>query len=305
MAHYDCLIIGGGPAGLTAGLYACRAGLKTALLAGMYPGGQLATTHILEISPGFPEGIGGPDISALMERQATGNGLEILYEQAEYADIAESMKIIRTASGEHTARAVILCMGAEPRKLGVPREDEMRGRGVSYCATCDGAFFKDKVVAVVGGGDTACEEGAYLARVAKKVYMIHRRDRLRASAVVAQQVQTDSRVEMLWDTVVQSISGQDQVIGIAVRNVKNGADRQIALDGLFVAIGVIPRSELVRGIVELTEDGHVKTDRHMRTNVAGVYAAGDLRDTPLRQVVTAAADGAIAADAMSNYLLMN
>ncbi len=304
MAHFDCMIIGGGPAGLTAGLYACRAGLKTALLEGMYPGGQIATTHILENYPGFPEGIGGPDISALMEQQATRNGLEILYEQAESADVAGPMKTIRTAAGEHTARAVILCMGAEPRKLGLPRENELRGRGVSYCATCDGSFFKDKVVAVVGGGDSACEEGAYLTRMARKVYMIHRRDRMRASAVVAQRVVEDSRVEVLWDTVVESLLGEGLLNGLTVKNVKTGATRQIAVDGLFIAIGVIPRSELVRGAVELTDDGHVKTDRHMRTNLAGVYAAGDLRDTPLRQVVTAAADGAIAADALSGYLMM-
>lgn len=304
MAHYDCLIIGGGAAGLTAGLYACRAGLKTALLEGMFPGGQIATTHILENYPGFPDGVGGPDISALMEQQATRFGLEILYEQAEQADVASYTKIIRTSTAEHTARAVILCMGAEPRKLNIAREDELRGRGVSYCATCDGAFFKGKTVAVVGGGDTACEEAAYLARVCEKVYLIHRRDQLRASAVVAQRVTTDSRVETVWDSVVESIAGETEVTGITVKNTKTGVSREIALSGLFIAIGVIPRSELVRGSVDLTDDGHIKTDRHMRTNVAGVYAAGDLRDTPLRQVVTAAADGAIAADSVSEFLMM-
>lgn len=305
MAHYDCLIIGGGPAGLTAGLYACRAGLKTALLEGMFPGGQITTTHMLENYPGFPDGVGGADFGALLEKQATRFGLEILYDQVESADIGGPAKTIKTSGGEHTARAVILCMGAEPRRLGLPREDELRGRGVSYCATCDGAFFKDRTVAIVGGGDTACEEGAYLARMAKKVYLIHRRSDLRASAVVAQRVKTDNRVEILWDSVVDSIAGENEVTGIGVKNVTTGAVRDVALDGLFVAIGVIPRSDIVKDAIELTEDGRIKTDRHMRTNIAGVYAAGDVRDTALRQVVTAAADGAIAADAVSQYLMMS
>jgi thioredoxin reductase (NADPH) len=305
MSHYDCLIVGGGPAGFTAGLYACRAGLKTALLEGMFPGGQITTTHLLENYPGFPEGVGGPDFGALLEKQAARFGLEVLYEQAESADLAGDVKTIRTAAGEHTARAVILCMGAEPRKLGVPREDELRGRGVSYCATCDGAFFKGRTVAVVGGGDTACEEAAYLTRMAEKVYLIHRRDELRASAVVAQRVKTDARAEILWDSVVDAVLGESEVTGITLKNVKSGEARNVALSGLFVAIGVIPRSEIVKGVLDLTEDGRIKTDRHMRTNIAGVFAAGDVRDTALRQVVTAAADGAVAADSASQYLMRN
>jgi thioredoxin reductase (NADPH) len=303
MSHYDCLIIGGGPAGLTAGLYACRAGLKTALLEGMFPGGQITTTDRLENYPGFPDGIGGVDFGAIVAQQATRFGLEILYEQAEAADITGPVKTIRTSSGEHTARAVILCMGAEPRKLGLPNEEELRGRGVSYCATCDGAFFRDKKVAVVGGGDTACQEAAYLGRMAEKVYLIHRRGELRASGVVAQRVKSDDKVEILWDSVVEGINGDESVRGVTVKNVKTGEARGMALDGLFVAIGVIPRSGLVKGVVELTETGHIKTDRHMRTNIAGVFAAGDVRDTPLRQVVTACADGAVAADAASEYLM--
>lgn len=303
MSHYDCIIIGGGPAGLTAGLYACRAGLKAALLEGMFPGGQITTTDRLENYPGFPEGVGGADFGAIAEKQATRFGLEILYEQAEAADIAGPVKAIRTSSGEHTARAVILCMGAEPRKLGLPEEDRLRGRGVSYCATCDGAFFRGKKVAVVGGGDTACQEAAYLGRMAEKVYLVHRRDELRASAVVAQRVKEDEKVEILWDSVVDGIGGGEEVKGVKIKNVKSGEARDVELSGLFIAIGVIPRSDLVKGIVELTEAGQVKTDRHMRTNVSGVFAAGDVRDTPLRQVVTACADGAIAANEASEYLM--
>jgi thioredoxin reductase (NADPH) len=303
MSHYDCLIIGGGPAGLTAGLYASRAGLKTALVEGMFTGGQIITTDRLENYPGFPEGVGGADFAALIERQAARNGLEVLYEQAEAADVAGPVKTIRTSAGEHTARALILCMGAEPRRLGLPNEDALRGRGVSYCATCDGAFFRGKKVAVVGGGDTACQEAAYLGRMAEKVYLVHRRDELRASAVVAQRVKTDDKVEILWDSVVDGIDAGDAVNGVKIKNVKTGEARGVALEGLFVAIGVIPRSELVKDMVELTEAGQIKTDRHMRTNVAGVFAAGDVRDTPLRQVVTACADGAIAANAASDYLM--
>jgi thioredoxin reductase (NADPH) len=303
MSHYDCLIIGGGPAGLTAGLYACRAGLKAALLEGTFPGGQITTTHLLENYPGFPEGVGGADFGAIIEKQAARFGLTILYEQAEAADLAEPVKTIRTSSGEHTARALILCMGAEPRKLGLPDEDRLRGRGVSYCATCDGAFFKGKTVAVVGGGDTACEEGAYLSRMAEKVYLIHRRDELRASAVVAQRVKEDRKIEILWDSVVDGIGGGNAVNGVKIKNVKSGDAHDVALDGLFVAIGVIPRSDIVRGALDLTETGQIKTDRHMRTNIAGVFAAGDVRDTPLRQVVTACADGAIAANEASEYLM--
>lgn len=303
MSHYDCLIIGGGPAGLTAGLYACRSGLKTAMIEGMFPGGQITTTHSLENYPGFPDGVGGADFGALLEKQATRFGLEVLYEQAEAADITGDVKTIRTSGGEHTARSVILCMGAEPRKLGLAREDALRGRGVSYCATCDGAFFRGRTVAVVGGGDTACEDAAYLTRMAERVYLIHRRDELRASAVVAQRVKSDTHADIIWDSIVESILGENEVTGITLKNVKTGETGNVALNGLFIAIGVIPRSDIVKGVVELTEEGRIITDRNMRTNVPGVFAAGDVRDTVLRQVVTAAADGAIAADSASQYLM--
>jgi len=303
MSNYDCLIIGGGPAGLTAGLYASRAGLRTALLEGMFPGGQITTTDRLENYPGFPEGVGGADFATLVEKQAARSGLTILYEQAESVDITGPVKAIKTSSGEHTARTVILCMGAEPRKLGLSNEDALRGRGVSYCATCDGAFFKGKTVAVVGGGDAACQEAAYLGRMADKVFLVHRRSELRASAVVAQRVKEDSRIEILWDSVVDQIHGDNEVHGLSLKNINTGEARDVPLSGLFVAIGVIPRSEIVKGVIDLTETGQIKTDRYMRTNIAGVLAAGDVRDTPLRQVVTACADGAIAATAASEYLI--
>lgn len=305
MTVYDCLVVGGGPAGLTAGMYASRAGLKTAVMEGMFPGGQIATTPLLENYPGFPEGVNGADFGSMLEAQATRFGVEVLYEQAEKMELDGSIKRVHTASGVHEARTVILAMGATPRMLNLPREEELRGRGVSYCATCDGAFFKGRTVAVVGGGDTACEDGAYLTRMAEKVYLIHRRDTLRAAAVVARRVTGDPKVEPLWDTVVEELIGQENLSAIRVKNLKTGESRELAVDGVFVAIGVIPRSETVQGLVNITPDGYILTDSHMRTNLPGVFAAGDIRDTVLRQMVTAAADGAVAATAASEYLMTN
>ena len=303
MKQYDCLIVGGGPAGLTAGMYASRAGLTTAMIEGMFPGGQIITTQMMENFPGFPNGIGGPDFGALLEQQATGFGLEILYEQVESLELDEQVKTVRTNAGEYTAKAVILAMGAEPRKLGLPEEETLRGRGISYCATCDGAFFRGKTVAVVGGGDTACEDSAYLTRMAEKVYLIHRREELRAAAVTAQRVKQDNRVEILWNTVIKQVKGENAVSGLVLEDVTNGSQSEIAVDGLFIAVGVLPRTDIIKGKTDLTVDGYIKTDRHMRTNIAGVFAAGDVRDTVLRQVVTAAADGAIAATSVSEYLM--
>ncbi len=303
MATYDCLVVGGGPAGLTAGMYASRAGLKTAVLEGMFPGGQITTTPLLENYPGFPEGVNGADFGVLLERQATHFGVEVLYEQGEKLELDGPVKRVHTASGVHEARTVILCVGAEPRLLGLPQEEELRGRGVSYCATCDGAFFRDRTVAVVGGGDTACEDTAYLTRMAKKVYLIHRRDTLRASAIVAKRVTSDARVETLWDTVVEELVADDNLKAIRIRNVKTNESRELPVDGVFVAIGILPRTDLLRGQVELNRDGYIITDDRMATNIPGVFAAGDARDTVLRQMVTAAADGAIAATAASDYLM--
>ena len=303
MAHFDVLVVGGGPAGLTAGMYSSRGGLKTGLLEGMFTGGQIVTTPLMENFPGFPQGITGADFGVLIEQQSTRFGLEIIYEQAESMQLDGSIKIVKTSSGEHTARAVILCMGAQPTPLYLPREFEMVGRGVSYCATCDGAFFKGKKVAVVGGGDTACEEAAYLARICEKVYLIHRRDEFRAAAVVIQRVKTDNRVERLMDTVVESILGDNVVTGLKLKNVKSNLESQIEVSGFFIAIGVHPRSEAARGQVDMTDYGYITTDSHMRTNMSGVFAAGDVRDTYLRQVVTACADGAIAATAAGEYLM--
>ncbi|MDD3242833.1 MAG: thioredoxin-disulfide reductase [Eubacteriales bacterium] len=302
MAQYDCVIIGGGPAGFSAGLYACRAGLKTVLLEEMFAGGQIATTHLLENYPGFPQGVAGPDFGNLILEQAQRFGLEVRYESVQSAQLQGGSKKIVTDSSELTARTVILCMGAEPRKLGVEREDELRGSGVSYCATCDGAFFRGKEVAVVGGGDTACEDAVYLSRLAKKVYVIHRRDSFRAAAAVAQRVKDGDNIEILWDSQVTDIKGEKRVESLAVQQ-KHEGERDLPVEAVFVAVGTIPRSALVKDQVTLTEAGYIATDAKMQTSLEGVYAAGDVRDTVLRQVVTAAADGAIAATAASEYLM--
>lgn len=302
MAHYDCLIVGGGPAGMTAGMYASRAGLKTALLEAMFPGGQIVTTALMENYPGFPDGVSGAEFGTLLERQCTRFGLEVLYESAESMELAGDVKRVHTSGGEHTARAVILCMGAQPTPLKLKRELELVGRGVSYCATCDGNFFRGQPVAVVGGGDTACEDAAYLARICEKVYLIHRRPEFRAAAVVSDRVKTDSRVHLLMDSVVEDILGDTEVSGLRVKNVASGQLQDIQVRGLFIAIGVHPRTECVRGQVDLTDYGYIKTDARLHTSVPGVFAAGDVRDTYLRQVLTAAADGAVAATAVSEYL---
>lgn len=301
--HYDCIIIGGGPAGYAAGLYASRAGLNTLLFEEMFPGGQIATTHMLENYPGFPEGIPGPDFGGLVASQAQRFGLQTQFDTVESLALSEQPKRVQATTGQYTADTVILCMGAQPRRLGVDGEAEFRGSGVSYCATCDGAFFRDKTVAVVGGGDTACEDALYLARLAKKVYIIHRRDTLRAASTLQKRVLAEEKIELLWDSEVQDIQGAGQVQALSVHNNKAGEQRRVDVDAVFVAVGVTPRSELVTGQVALDDAGHIATDERMRTDIDGVFAAGDVRNGYLRQVVTACADGAIAATAASEYLL--
>jgi thioredoxin reductase (NADPH) len=287
---------------MTAGMYASRAGLKVAVLEGMFPGGQIVTTAMMENFPGFPQGVSGADFGMLLEQQCTRFGLELLYESAEEVELEGDVKRIRTAEGWHTARTVILCMGAQPTPLNLKRERELTGRGVSYCATCDGNFFRGRSVAIVGGGDTACEEAAYLSRICEKVYLIHRRAEFRAAAVVSDRVKVDDHVELLMDTVVEDILGDIEVSGLRIKNVATGKSSDLDVNGFFIAVGTHPRTDVVRGKVDLSSYGYIMTDAHMRTNVPGVYAAGDVRDTYLRQVVTAAADAAIAATAVSDYL---
>ena len=299
----DIIIIGGGLAGLTAGMYTKRAGLDTLLFEKMFTGGQAATTNLIENYPGFDDPISGPDFAMRIENHARKFGLEIQYDEIRELQLEGPVKKVLTDNKVYEAKAVILAMGAEPRKLGLDKEEEFRGRGVSYCATCDGAFFKDKDVAVVGGGDTAAEDALFLAQYVNKVYLIHRRDALRATKIIADRVLANEKIEKVWDSVVTGVYGDDKVTGIEVENVKTRAKKEIKLDGIFIAIGVIPNSELVQGKVEMNESNYILTDDSMRTNVPGVFAAGDIRQKPLLQLVTAAADGAIAAYSAQKYII--
>ncbi|MEL7608419.1 MAG: thioredoxin-disulfide reductase [Bacillota bacterium] len=291
----DIAIIGGGPAGLTAGLYAARSGLKSVLFEEVFVGGQAARTPRIDNYPGFAEGIDGATLGMNIEQQAMRFGLEIRYDPVSKLELKGDVKKIHTQDASLEARTVIIATGASPNKLGLEKEQELTGSGISYCATCDGAFFKGKAVAVVGGGDTAVSDAIYLARYASKVYLIHRRDKLRADEILQKAVLTEPNVELVFDSEVRSLLGEESLSGIMVHHKPTGDLKQIDVQGLFVAVGIRPRTDLVRDVLELTEDGYIQTDALMQTSIEGVYAAGDVRNTPLRQVVTAVADGAVAA----------
>lgn len=287
---YDVVIIGGGPAGLTAGLYAARAGLKAVLLEQMFAGGQASTTDRLENYPGFPGGIGGPELMMRFEQQAQEYGLEIRYDTVEALELAGEVKRARLSSGVVEARAAILCMGASRRTLNVPGEAELTGRGVSYCATCDGALYRDKEVAVVGGGDTAMEDALYLARLCRQVTLIHRRGELRASGSRADALRRETNVNILYHSQVERIEKAENGIRLHLNQ-----GRELLVSALFVAIGTQPETALLEGMGLTDEAGYVRAAEDTRTALPRVYAAGDLRKKPLRQVITAAADGAVAA----------
>ncbi|HWP21967.1 MAG TPA: FAD-dependent oxidoreductase [Candidatus Cryosericum sp.] len=290
----DIAIIGGGPAGLTAGLYAARGGADVVLYEELFPGGQIARTPMVENYPGFPDGIEGYAVGGRIQKQAEKFGLKIEYAGAIKLVLDLPEKQIILPDRVDTAKAVILCMGATARSLGIPREEELNGAGVSYCATCDGAFFKDMPVAVVGGGDTALSDALYLSRFCKSVTVVHRRDEFRASASLQNAAREKPNISFALSCVPVSFVADKKVEGLEIRDLKTNLTRVLPANGVFVAVGITPRTELVQGIVALTEGGSIITDEFMRTNLPGVYAAGDIRNTPLRQVITACADGAIA-----------
>lgn len=296
----DVIIIGGGPAGLNAALYASRAGLDTLLIEKMFVGGQAATTAFVDNFIGVGTGIGGPDLVMKMESQAKAFGAVISYEDVLHLDLDDDVKTVKTKKNEYKAKAVILAMGATPRKLGVSGEEKYTGRGVSYCATCDGAFYRGKDVCVIGGGDTAAEDAIFLSNLCNKVYLIHRRDSLRASKALQDAVFSKENIEMLWNTHVTEINGDDAVTSIMVAG---DTSTSIDVSGVFVAVGTVPTSELVYDKVELNDNQYIITDEKMHTNVEGVFAAGDIVEKPLRQIITAASDGAIAAYAAQEYIL--
>lgn len=298
----DIAIIGGGPAGLAAGLYAARGGAKAELFEALFSGGQAVKTHQIDNYPGFVDGVEGFALGAKLEQHAARFGLPIRYEQVQSLELDGPVKRIVLPGRTVEARTVILAMGAKPRTLGLPREQELTGSGVSYCATCDGAFFRDRAVAVVGGGDTAVSDALYLARFASRIYVVHRRDALRAARVLQDAAFAEEKIEFVWNSLPKALVGEQSVSGLTVEQVKTGEARTLDVAAVFVAVGIVPETALVKDQLALDAGGAIRTDAHLATSIPGVFAAGDIRTTPLRQVVTACADGAVAATRALDYL---
>ena len=299
---YDLVIIGGGPAGITAGIYAARAKLNVILFEKLVPGGQIIITDWIENYPGFPDGISGTDLINKMVEQAKRLGLKIESNEVLSLDLSQKIKKITLDGGEVNSHAVIIASGAHPKNLNVPGEDLFHGRGISFCATCDGPFYRDKTVAAVGGGDTAVQESIFLTKFAKKVYLIHRRDSLRATKILQERAFANDKIEFIWDSVVTGIKGTNGLEKIIVQNVKTKKDKELAVDGCFVWIGILPNTDFIKNELELDDYGFIITNDKMETSVPGVFAAGDGRKTPLRQVATAVGDAAIAAFSAEQYI---
>ena len=292
---HNMIIIGSGPAGLSAALYASRANLDPVIYTGMLLGGQVAQTHIVENYPGFPEGISGPDLVEAFQKQAERFGTRIEFDNVTALDLSERPFKVTTYGGEHYAKTLILTTGANPRKLEIPGEEEFIGRGVSYCATCDGHFFTDKDVVVVGGGDSAMEEGLFLTRYANSITVVHRRHELRAGKLMQQRAFNNPKVNFIWDTEITDIAGNGVVQSVKLHNKKSGEGTKLATDGVFIFIGHIPNTELYEGQLEMDELGYLVVDKYMQTKIPGVYAAGEVADSHFRQVITSAGMGAAAA----------
>jgi thioredoxin reductase (NADPH) len=301
---YDVVIIGGGPAGLTAGLYSSRAMLKTLLIEKGLPGGQVATTEFIENYPGFEEGITGAELSVKMETQAKKFGLEILQTTAQDIFLQEKIKkvVVSDNQQEYNAKSVILATGAHPKLLNIEGENQYRGKGVSYCATCDGAFFKGETIAVVGGGDSAVQEGVFLTRFADIVYIIHRRDKLRAEKILQERAFSNEKIKFIWDTVPIKIAGNDAVTALHTKNVKTGDESVLDVSGVFIYIGYLPNTEFLKGLVKLDDGNFIVADEKMRTSVPGIFAAGDVRANTIKQITTSVGDGAIASLSAEKYI---
>jgi len=295
------VIIGGGPAGLSAAIYAARAGLDPVVINGPEPGGQITTTSELENYPGFPGGIGGFDLMQKVTEQALSFDARLEYEIVEKVDFKKREFLIDTDMTNYQAEAVIIATGAEPRMLGLDRENELRGSGISYCATCDGAFFRNKEIAIVGGGDTALWEATFLTKFASKVYLLHRRDEFRGTKILGDRVKANEKIEILWNTEIKELTGENKLSGINVENNKTNEAYHIDLSGVFIAIGHKPRSGLFKDFIDIDQGGYIITDAKQQTSLAGVYAAGDVQDDVYRQVITAAASGAKAAMQIEKY----
>lgn len=300
--HRQVMILGGGPAGFTAALYAARADLKPLLVTGMTLYGQASQTNCIENYPGFPEGVGGSDLGQRLDDQAKRFGAEIIYDTVQCVNLQQRPFEVCLSSGNYTADSLIISMGADARKLGVPGEREFTGRGVSYCATCDGAFYKEKEIHMVGGGDSAIEEALFLTRFARSITVIHRRDQLRAGAILESRARSNPKIKFLWDTIVKEIIGADTVSHLLIENVKTGQQETIATDGVFISIGHNPNTAVLEGQLKLTVLGTIEIDNYMETSVKGVFAAGEIADPYFRQVVTSAGMGAAAAISATKYL---
>jgi len=302
MTVENVIIIGSGPAGLTAALYTARANLEPLVFTGNEIGGQVSITNEVENYPGFPEGLTGPELVEKFQKQAERFGARVEYAEVSEVDLDVQPFRVRSYDSEHEATAIIVATGASARKLGVPGEVDFTGRGVSYCATCDGFFFRNKDVVVIGGGDSALEEGVFLTKFASRVRIIHRRDQLRAGFALQERAKRNEKIEFVWDTIVTEINGNGAVESVQVENVKTGEVSTLNTEGVFVYIGHYPNSQLFKGVLEMDEHGYLITDRLTRTSLPGVFAAGEITDSVFRQVVTSAGEGCKAAIQVERYL---
>ena len=300
--HAKVLIIGAGPAGLAAALYAARAELEPIVLTGMTLGGQVSLTNIIENYPGFPEGLPGPELGELFKSQAERFGAKVVLDTATEVDFSDQPYKVKSYGSNYTCDVVIIATGANPRHLEIPGEEEFTGRGVSYCGTCDGFFFKDKEIVVVGGGDSAMEEGIFLTRFATSVTVVHRRDELRASPILQSRAKGNPKIEFIWDSAVNSIEGEDTVKSVQFENRKTGEKTKFETEGVFIFIGHIPNTELFDGQLDLDEKGYLVVNKYTETKKPGIYAVGEVADPHFRQVITSAGMGAAAAIQATRYL---
>jgi thioredoxin reductase (NADPH) len=305
ITEYDIAIVGGGPAGLSAAIYAARGGLKTVVFEKAITGGQIVVTADIENYPGFEDNMTGFEIADKMQKQAEKFNAEIKLEEVKAIGTEGLCKVVETSKSQYKVKSVIIATGAHPRKLAVPGEEKYTGRGVSYCATCDGALYRDKTVAVVGGGDSAVEEAIFLTKFAKKVYIIHRRDELRAVKIVQERAFKNDKIELIWNSVVQAIEGENFVEKLMLYNKKTEKISEVPVHGLFIYVGIIPNSGLLESRINFDKLGFIETDNSMHTEIPGVYAAGDVTHKVLRQVVTAASDGATAAFSAEKWIEEN